>query len=161
MQEFLDRGISFLNICAIYYVIQLIRCAIVSLVPFAFVFLLRKTLLKNRVFLKGALWSLFIPVFFAGKMKFFYENTVGVILFTWWTVLLTKHVWINWLYLCVAFIFGARLICGRRKLKKLVAGMEKRNLDGNTVYVAKMPVTPSAIGVLRPKIIMQIGRAHV
>ncbi len=154
MQEFLDRGISFLNICAIYYVIQLIRCAIVSLVPFAFVFLLRKTLLKNRVFLKGALWSLFIPVFFAGKMKFFYENTVGVILFTWWTVLLTKHVWINWLYLCVAFIFGARLICGRRKLKKLVAGMEKRNLDGNTVYVAKMPVTPSAIGVLRPKIIM-------
>lgn len=154
MPEFLDRGISFLNICAIYYVIQLIRCAIVSLVPFAFVFLLRKTLLKNRVFLKGALWSLFIPVFFAGKMKFFYENTVGVILFTWWTVLLTKHVWINWLYLCVAFIFGARLICGRRKLKKLVAGMEKRNLDGNTVYVAKMPVTPSAIGVLRPKIIM-------
>ena len=54
MPEFLDRGISFLNICAIYYVIQLIRCAIVSLVPFAFVFLLRKTLLKNRVFLKGA-----------------------------------------------------------------------------------------------------------
>ena len=29
----------------------------------------RKTLLKNKVFLKGALWSLFVPVSFAGKIK--------------------------------------------------------------------------------------------
>ena len=62
MPEFLDRGISFLNICAIYYVIQLIRCAIVSLVPFAFVFLLRKTLLKNMYGLTGCIcvWHLFL-----------------------------------------------------------------------------------------------------
>lgn len=150
----MEKGISFLNLCAVFYVIQLIRCAMISLVVFAVVFLLRKTLLKNRVFLKGALWSLFVPVLFAGKMKFFYENTVGVILFTWWTGIFTRNIWMNWLYLCVVFIFGLRLVYERRRLKKLIAGMEKRNLDDTTVYVTQMPVTPSTIGVLRPKIII-------
>ena len=150
----MEKGISFLNLCAVFYVIQLIRCAMISLVVFAVVFLLRKTLLKNRVFLKGALWSLFVPVLFAGKMKFFYENTVGVILFTWWTGIFTRNIWMNWSYLCVVFILGVRLVYERRRLKKLIAGMEKRNLDDTTVYVTQMPVTPSTIGVLRPKIII-------
>lgn len=150
----MEKGISFLNLCAVFYVIQLIRCAMISLVVFAVVFLLRKTLLKNRVFLKGALWSLFVPVLFAGKMKFFYENTVGVILFTWWTGIFTRNIWMNWLYLCVVFILGVRLVYERRRLKKLIAGMEKRNLEGTTVYVTQMPVTPSTIGVLQPKIII-------
>ncbi len=150
----MEKGISFLNLCAVFYVIQLIRCAMISLVVFAVVFLLRKTLLKNRVFLKGALWSLFVPVLFAGKMKFFYENTAGVILFTWWTGIFTRNIWMNWLYLCVVFILGVRLVYERRRLKKLIAGMEKRNLGDTTVYVTQMPVTPSTIGVLRPKIII-------
>lgn len=150
----MEKGISFLNLCAVFYVIQLIRCAMISLVVFAVVFLLRKTLLKNRVFLKGALWSLFVPVLFAGKMKFFYENTAGVILFTWWTGIFTRNIWMNWLYMCVVFIFGLRLVNERRRLKKLIAGMEKRNLSDTTVYVTQMPVTPSTIGVLRPKIII-------
>lgn len=154
MPELLDKGISLLNLCAVYYVIQLIRCAIVSLVVFAIVFLLRKALMKNSVFLKGALWSLFVPVLFVGKMKFFYENTVGVILFTWWTGFFTKHIWINWLYLCGVLFFVVRLVYERRKLKKLAAGMEKRNLDGTTIYVTQMPVTPSAIGIFRPGIVM-------
>ncbi len=154
MQEFWDRGISFINLCVIYYTMQLIRCAMLSLLVFAFVFLMRKTLLKNKVFLKGALWILFVPVLFVGKMKFFYENTVGIIIFTWWTQLLIKHVWIGWLYLGGMLFFGGRLIFERRKLKKLVSNMERKNVDGMAVYVTQMPVTPSVIGVLQPKIII-------
>ena len=63
--------ISFFHMGAAYYAIQLVRCVLISFAVFAVILLLRKTLLKNRGFLKGALWSLLLPVLFAGKMKFF------------------------------------------------------------------------------------------
>lgn len=153
-QEIWNNGISFLNLCAVYYVIQILKCVQISFVIFALVFLLRKTLLKNRVFLKGALWGLFLPVLFVGKIKFFYENTIGAILFSWWTEICKIHVWINWVYLCGVFGYAARLFYKKRKLKKLVAGMEKREVRSTCIYVTKMPVTPSTIGIFRPKIIM-------
>lgn len=154
LREILDWGIEFVNFCSVYYVIQLVRCAIISAAVFALVFLLRKTLAKDRVFLKGLLWSLFIPVLFAGKMKFFYENAIGTVLFSWWTGIFMNHVWLGWLYLCGVLVYAARLFHKRRKLQKLAAGMEKRKVENTFVYVAKMPVTPSTTGVFRPKIIM-------
>ena len=51
VQEFWNRGISFLNLAAVYYMIQILKCVQISFVIAAFVFLLLKTLLKNRVFL--------------------------------------------------------------------------------------------------------------
>ena len=69
--EFGENVISFFNLCSVYYVIQLLKCVQISFVVFAIVFLLRRTLAKNRVFLKGAVWSLFIPVLFMGRMRFF------------------------------------------------------------------------------------------
>lgn len=154
MQEFWNSGISFLNLCAVYYVTQILKCIQISFIVFVFVYFLRKTLLKNRVFLKGMLWSLFIPVLFVGKIKFFYENTIGIILFSWWTEICKIHIWINWLYLCGIFVYAARLFYKKRKLKKLVAGMERRILKDTSVYVTKMPVTPSTIGIFRPQIVM-------
>lgn len=154
VQGFLDSGVGFLNLCAAYYVIQLVRCAMISFAVCAIVFLLRKTLLGNKVFLKGILWSLFIPVLFVGKMKFFYENTIGIMLFTWWTEICKNHIWINWLYLCGVFVYAALLLCRRRKLKKMVSNMEKRKIDDTFIYVARIPVTPSTIGIFRPRIVM-------
>lgn len=152
---FWNSGINFLNACAVYYVVQLVRCVLLSFVVFAFVFALRKTVLKNRVFLKGALWSLFIPVLFIGKMKFFYENRIGVKLFSRLTVACMSHIWVCWLYLCGVFLYAALLFYRRRKLKKMVAGMEKRKVDGTVaIYVTKTPITPSTVGVFRPKIVM-------
>lgn len=153
-QEFWNSGIQFFNLCAVYYVVQLLRCVLLSFVVFAVVFTLRKTALKNKVFLKGALWSLFIPVLFIGKMKFFYENRIGVVLFSWMTAICMNHVWICWLYLCGVFLSVALLFYRRRKLKKIVAGMEKRKVDGTVIYVTKTPVTPSTVGFFRPKIVM-------
>lgn len=153
-QIFCNSGIQFFNSCSVYYVVQLVRCVLLSFVVLAFVFILRKTVLKNRVFLKGALWSLFIPVLFIGKMKFFYENRIGVKFFSWLTEMCMSHTWICWLYLCGVFLYAALLFCRRRKLKKMVAGMEKRKVDGTVIYVTKTPVTPSTVGIFTPKIIM-------
>lgn len=154
MREWAERMTELLDFCSLYYAIQLVRCALVSFAVFAVVFLLRKTLLKNRVFLKGALWSLFVPVLFAGKMKFFYENAAGSFVFSSWTGLLNRHRWLNWLYFGVMFLYAIRLLDKRRKLHRLAAGMERRQVDGASVFVTELPVTPYTIGVLCPKIIM-------
>lgn len=154
MREWAERMTELLDFCSLYYTIQLVRCALVSFAVFAVVFLLRKTLLKNRVFLKGALWSLFVPALFVGKMKFFYENTVGILAFSLWTGLLIHHRWLNWLYFGVMFLYAIRLLGKRRKLHRLAAGMERRQVDGASVFVTELPVTPYTIGVFCPKIIM-------
>lgn len=154
MRAWAERMTELLDFCSLYYTIQLVRCALVSFAVFAVVFLLRKTLLKNRVFLKGALWSLFVPVLFAGKMKFFYENTVGILAFSSWTGLLIHYRWLNWLYFGVMFLYAIRLLGKRRKLHRLAADMKRRQVNGVSVFVTKLPVTPYTIGVFCPKIIL-------
>lgn len=143
-----------INFCIFYYTVLLVRCALVSFAVFAFVIALRKAILKNNVFLKGAMWALFVPVLFAGKLKVFDESRTGMIFSNCLRIIGDKHIWICWLYICGVFLYAALLIHKRRKLKKLVAGMEKRKVDGTSVYVTNIPVTPYAVGVFRPKIVM-------
>lgn len=154
MEMELDKAIHFLIFCAYYYTLQFVRCVMVSFAVFTVVIILRKTILKNKVFLKGALWALFIPVLFVGRLRFFDENRIGWILSAWWKMVTINHVWICWLYLGVALLYAALLFCKRRKLKNLVAGMEKRELEGTFIYVTGIPVTPSTVGVFRPRIVM-------
>lgn len=154
MHEFGDKVIQILDFGVLYYTTQLVRCVLLSFVVFAVVIILRKTILKNNVFLKGAIWALFIPVLFVGRMKFFYEHKAGLIIFWWWSVLSTNHVWVCWIYLFVVFLYAALLFRKRRKLKKLVTSMEKRKVGGTPIYVTNIPVTPSTVGVFKPKIVM-------
>lgn len=151
--DFFGGGLQFLNICAVYYAIQLVRCATFSYAVFAAVFVLRKTVFKNRVFLKGALWSLFIPVLFMGKMKFFYESDIGLKLFSWQTALF-MDTFVCALYLSVAFVYGAVLFRRRIRLKKSVLALEKREVLNTTVYVTDLPVTPFVIGLFKPKTVL-------
>lgn len=153
-EEFLSKILQLLDVSALYYAIQLIRCAMLSYLLFALIALLRHTVWKHKVFLKGALWGLLPTVLFAGKMKFFYENPIGAILFTWWTGILTNHSWACWLYFGVAAAYAARLLRKRRQLKRFARALGQQDIGGTTIYVTDLPVTPSAIGVFRPKIIM-------
>ena len=143
-----------LNFCAFYYTVQLVRCVMISVVVSVFVIVLRKTLLKDKIFLKGAAWALFIPILFAGRMKFFDESRIGWILSMWWKMITINHVWICWLYLGIASLYAGLLIRKRLKLKKLVTGMERREWEGTFVYVASIPITPFTVGIFRPRIVM-------
>lgn len=143
-----------INFCILYYAILLVRCALVSVAVFAIVITLRKTILRNSVFPKGAVWALLIPVLFAGKMKVFDESRAGMIFSNCLRLIGVKYAWIYWFYICGIFLYAALLIRKRRKLRKLVAGMERREVNGSSVYVDDIPVTPFSIGIIRPKIIM-------
>ena len=143
-----------LNFCVFYYTVQLVRCVTISVAVSVIVIVLRKTLLKDKIFLKGAAWVLFIPILFAGRMKFFDESRIGVILSAWWKILTINHVWICWLYFGIAFLYAGSLIRKRLKLKKLVAGMERREWEGIFVYVTSIPISPFTVGIFRPRIVI-------
>lgn len=154
VQEIWKSGMQFLSICVVYYAVQLIRCALFSFAVSAVVFTLRKTVLKKQVFLKGAAWSLFLPVLLVGRLRFFYESSAGVKLFSWLTAACMNHVWLCALYFGGAALYAVLLLSRRRRAAKMVRGMEKRTVEGTLVYVTKLPVTPSTIGVFRPRIVM-------
>ena len=58
------------------------------------------------------------------------------------------------IYLFGVSVYALWLYHKKRKLKKLLGGMEKKTVEGTLIYVTKMPVTPSTIGAFRPKIVM-------
>lgn len=64
-----NNGIQFFNLCTVYYVVQLVRCVLLSFVVFACVFTLRKTALKNRV-----LYEPYMDLPFAIGTKYFRED---------------------------------------------------------------------------------------
>ena len=51
----LYRTLQFLNVCVVYYGILLGRCAMVAALVLAVILLLRKSLFRQTIFLKGAL----------------------------------------------------------------------------------------------------------
>lgn len=152
--ELIDKAIRVLNFCVFYETVLLVRRALVSAAALAAVIALRKTILKNRVFLKGAAWALFLPVLFAGKLRCFDESGAGMIFSYWWRGVGIKHIWVCWLYFCAMALYAAVLFGGRRKLNRLAAGMKRGEVEGTAVYVADIPVTPATIGVFRPKIVI-------
>ena len=145
---------NFLDVCAVYYGLQLIRCGIFSFGIFGVVLLLRKLLPQNRVFLKGSLWFLLIPVLFVGKLKFFYESESGTSVFSRLTDFCMDHTWICWLYLCGIITYTILLLRKRRKLKKLILNMEKSEFEHTPIYISDIPTTPFAMGILKPKIVI-------
>lgn len=152
--QFFDVFRQFLDFCAVYYVIQLGRCALFSFVILGIVFLLRKTILKNRIFLKGAIWSLFVPVLFVGKLKWFYETKPGVWLFLWWNNLCMEHTWVCWLYATVVAVFASIIHFHRRRVKKMVGETKKCNINGKSVFITDLPITPFSTGLFRAKIVL-------
>ncbi len=154
IQEFWSGFANFLNAGCLYLVMLLGRSAISSLPVLLTVLLLRKTVFKRTVFLKGILWCLFLPLPFVGKMRFFYENRMGVRLFAWWHDLCIEHHWIGWLYLLGIAGLGCYIFCRRRRLYRFVSGLRRETTAGRELFICDRPVTPFTTGLFRPRIVM-------
>lgn len=154
LQQLWNSGIRFLDLAVVYFALQLVRCAVISVAVVALILIVRQTVLKNCIFLKGAMWGMLLPVPFMGRMKFFYENWLGVKLFSWLTVFFMRNLWVCRLYLLGVLLCAAVLFRRRRRIGKMAAGMEKRRVNGTAVCVTRLPVAPSAVGAFRPVIVM-------
>ena len=67
----------FFDACVLYFTLQLIRCVIFSIAMIGIIMLLRKTVFRKFIFVKGILWSLFLIVPFLGRLDKDDGNTVG------------------------------------------------------------------------------------
>lgn len=154
IQEFWLGFVHFLNASAMYIVMLLGRSAFLSVPVLFVVLLLRRTVCREKAFLKGMLWCLFLPLPFMGRMRFFYETGIGVRLFIWWHELCVKHYWIGWIYLLGIAAFGIYIIYRRRRLYRFVSALRRERLGDTELFICDRNVTPFTTGLLRPRIVI-------
>lgn len=154
MLETWGRFVKYLDCFAVYYAIQLGRCVLFSFAVLALVLMLRRTLLKNRIFLKGFSWTLFLVVPFVGKLKLFYEMPWMIRLFWWWNSACMKFVWVRYGYLIGIFVTAIMIFYQRRRVRMVVADMKSASLDGKEVRLADFSVTPFTTGLFRSRIVL-------
>lgn len=149
-----SQTVGLMDFCALYFTTQLARCAVFSVVLMGLVMLLRKVFFRERVFLRGMSWALFVVIPFLGKLKLFYENEM-VVRLTWrMTAVTMSWRWVGRMYMAgilvsVICIFGKWL-----RLRRSVAGMEKVVFEHVCIHVMDMKVTPFTVGLLKPKIVL-------
>lgn len=153
-QEFLGKVLSAFEFSSVYFVIQLGRSVLVSYLIVILVLLMRKTVFRKTVFLKGMLWFLFLLPPFVGKMKFFYESRIGTRLFIWWHNLCCDSPYMCELYILGMLVFGSYIFYQRRKLKRFVSGLMKDRIGDRDIYICERPITPFTIGLFRTKIVV-------
>lgn len=143
-----------LDFCAVYFTTQLVRCAAFSFLLIGLVMLLRKILFSKHAFFRGMLWALFLIIPFLGRLKLFYEDT-AVRKVTWWmTQGIVSCLWVDRIYMA-GILAAAICIFGKRlRLRRTVARMEKASFGNIRICVSDMNITPFAVGLLRPRIVL-------
>lgn len=154
MQVFFEQFFEFLKGVVLFYTVQLGRSAMLSVFIILLIVFLRMTICKKTVFVKGLLWSLLIPLPFMGKMKFFYETEAGVRIFGWWQKLIFGKPGFAYLYIGIVLLLGIIVFVKRRKLWKYAKSLRKTQIEGNTVYVSDLEITPFVVGIIRSKIVL-------
>lgn len=139
---------------ALYFVMLLGRAVNVSIILMLFILLLRKTIFKNAIFLKGMLWGLLLFAPLAGRLTWIYEKRFWFRLLYWWQDICAKYKWFNWFYLAGMVVMGIYLLRQHSKLKKHIAGFRTTRVCGTRIYVSDTVVSPFTTGCLRPKIVM-------
>lgn len=144
----------FLAQCRVYIPIQLGRCVLFSFVALGIVLVLRCSVLKDRIFLKGMLWSMFLLVPFVGKLELFYNGSFMCRMFLWWNNICIKYSIIGYCYLLGVIISGVLIFRQHRKIYKQIEHMEQRTIGGKKVYISETPITPFTIGVFHSKVVI-------
>lgn len=145
---------SFLDFCAAYFTTQLVRCAAFSFVLTVIVMLLRKTVFREQIFLKGMLWALFLLTPFLGRLRLFYENP-AVLRATWiMTYGTMTWIWADRLYMAGILAAAIRIFGRRLQLCRMTGRMEEMFLNHVRITVTDMHVTPFSSGLLKPKIVI-------
>jgi len=154
MQWTFESFLWFLNQCSVYFSIQLGRCVLFSFAALGLVLVLRCSILKKKIFLRGLLWSIFLLVPFVGKLELFYNNALMCRLFLWWHNCCIACPVISYGYMIGVIISGVFIFLQHRKLYRQVKKMKRGTIGGNKIYISEMPITPFTIGVFHSKVVV-------
>ena len=145
--------LSMLDFCTVYFMTLLGRCAIFSLPLLAFILLLR-WVLRRSTFAKGAIWAAMLPVLLVGRLSVYYSGSKLYLPLLLWQSWCSGYWWVRYGYLAGVAVSLAVMIHRRRKLHRMLRGLPTEEIDGQTVYLCPLAVSPFTAGVLRPKIVL-------
>ena len=145
--------LSMIDFCAVYFMTLLGRCAIFSLPLLAFILLLR-WVLRRSTFAKGAVWAAMLPVLLVGRLSVYYSGSRLYLPLLLWQSWCSGYWWVRYGYLAGVAVSLAVMIHRRRKLHRMLRGLPTETIDGQTVYLCPLTVSPFTAGVLRPKIVL-------
>lgn len=154
MLEYMRQVLQIWNFISVYYTIQIGHCILVSWVMLILVLFLRKTLFRNRIYARGSLWILFLPVLLSGRLHFFYQTKLGVRLFYWWHILCTEYIWISYICLGGIGVFAIVYLIRYLRLQRYVRRLPVQVLAGGQVSVCKARVTPFSTGLFRCRVVI-------
>ena len=137
-----------------YKVTLALRCTIVSFFILAIVMFLRETILKNTVFLKGLIWSLFLLVPFFGKLKAYYSIKFLAKPSMLCQAVAISYPWFPAVYIIVAGILIFRFIRDLRGIGKLLEEAEPLHMGKANVWVTVLPISPCSFGLFSPRILI-------
>lgn len=144
---------GFLEACAVYITMQLVRCAAFSVILAVLVMLLRK-LCANYIFVKGMLWAFLLFLPFLGRLRMFYENE-AVFSQTWWLTAVTmQFVWFDWIYMAGVFVSMIWIFGKWFRLRRIVGKMKIKEVCGQDISISEWSVTPFTVGLLKPRIVL-------
>lgn len=143
-----------LDYTAAYISVVMGQCVLFSFFLFLLILLLRRILPGKAVFLKGMLWEILLIAPFFGKLRLFHE---GHFFSRWtdqWIRLCNEYRWVRYGYLLGMIFCASVLFSGRRRLDRLVKGMEQDQVCGQKVRIHEFLLTPFSVGLFCPNIVL-------
>ncbi len=143
-----------LDYTAAYISVVMGQCVLFSFFLFLLILLLRRILPGKAVFLKGLLWEILLIATFLGKLKFFHE---GHFFSRWtyrWIGVCNESWWVRYGYLLGMIFCAFALFSRRRRLDRLVKGMEQDQVCGQKVRIHEFLLAPFSAGLFCPNIVL-------
>ena len=143
-----------LGFSSAYIVTLLLRCTLISYGLITLVLLVRSTILKRTVFLKGIIWSAFLLLPFLGKLKAYYDESHATIPFVYCQEIGISLVWFRVLYFTVTGVMLFRLFKTLKNMDRLRREAVSFDTGTETVWIIDLPISPCASGLFKPRILL-------
>ena len=150
MEGFLNT----LDFISVYFTILLLRSAVLIMPVLAVILLLRRTVLRGRVFVCGALWSMVIPVLFIGRLRLFYESELPVRTMIWIQSMAVSIIWVPRVYMSVVILSILISIFRRIRLTHRVKKLPTETVCGMSVHISDEKHTPFTTGLFHGHIVI-------
>lgn len=139
---------------AAYAVLKAGRCTLLLAVLLLCIMILRGTVCREKVFVRGVLWCLVLPGLFGGTLKIFDENPVALKWLGWWTDVCASRMFVGYIYMFGVLTTAVYIVRQRVRLGKAISDMKQCSIMGRSIYVCEAQVTPFSAGLSKPAIII-------
>ena len=150
MEGFLNT----LDFISVYFTILLLRSAVLIMPVLAVILLLRRTVLRGRVFVCEALWSMVIPVLFIGRLRLFYESELPVRAMIWIQSMAVSIIWVPRVYMSVVILSILISVFRRIRLTHRVKKLSTETVCGMSVHISDEKHTPFTTGLFHGHIVI-------